>query len=145
MENQQIGMSVVIQGSSAAIRSVQFLLQYFHLGCRQGRYLLCAFGGGGENCAEAGVAREDARNQSVLIAGMESIVYFLDTGIGKLFLLMQMVDELLYIVQGVLIELLLAEEGEDVIAYAAFQTVKAQWLQLWKLIGFQPEIKIGCH
>ena len=77
------------------------------------------------------------------IAGADGEIDFLDAGIRKLFVPVQIVDKLLNIIPRNLIEPHFTQLGENVIANGAFQAVIAERLQFLILIGFQPVIKVS--
>jgi len=76
----------------------QFPPQDLDFGRREGLDLFGAFGGRRENDAEAGIAGNDVADQGVAIAGIECVIDLLDTGIGQMLLVIQIVDELLNII-----------------------------------------------
>ena len=88
----------MIERFAALVFLPQFPPQDLDLGRREGLDLFGAFGGRGENDAKAGIAGNDVADQGVAIAGIECVIDLLDTGIGQMLLVIQIVDELLNIV-----------------------------------------------
>lgn len=98
IQDQKKSIGIVIERFAALVFLPQFPPQDLDLGRREGLDLFGAFGGRGENDAKAGIAGNDVADQGVAIAGIECVIDLLDTGIGQMLLVIQIVDELLNIV-----------------------------------------------
>ena len=107
VQNQQVGVGVVIQGFAVFIGAAQFLFEDVHLCRRQRQNLLRSFTGGGQNYTQARVAGEDPGDHGMPVAGVQGVVDLLDAGVGEPALPVEEVDKSLHVLLGDLIELLL--------------------------------------